>query len=139
MYCNPPSYYWTTHAFQNQAITPPGGNRCINFVAVAIAVNPPHIVSDIVMLGLPLPMIWGLQVSRSRRVGLAVAFGLAGVGLVGCVVRWVSYLVEMNDTSMRKSSAADWRCKISVIAMRVHIILTRPDRSLYHPDHPHIA
>lgn len=74
--CHPPSYYWEIHTFAIPN-TPAAKKNCINLSAIAIAINPPHIVSDIVMMVLPLPTVWRLHISRANKVGLTIAF-LAG-------------------------------------------------------------
>ena len=36
----------------------------------------PHIITDIALICLPMPVIWNLQMSRSRKVSLSFIFGL---------------------------------------------------------------
>lgn len=66
--CLPPSAYWTYPA-QLQ--------KCLNLTALGTWISFPHILSDIVMLLIPLPLVWRLQVSLRKKLGLTVIF-LAG-------------------------------------------------------------
>ena len=63
--CNPVQYFW------NRSI--PGG-KCINNDAYYFATGLSSTIIMITVLALPLPLIWKLQVSLSRRLGLAVIF-----------------------------------------------------------------
>ena len=56
-YCFPPAYYWESYALADTARVHLDKSKCINNQAVAIATNPPNILSDLVMLVLPLPTI----------------------------------------------------------------------------------
>ncbi|KAK7417437.1 hypothetical protein QQX98_004556 [Neonectria punicea] len=50
--------------------------RCINQVATWIANAASTILTDIIILLLPLQPIWKLQLGRQEKIGLSVAFGL---------------------------------------------------------------
>lgn len=50
--------------------------HCINQVATWIANATSTIATDLVILFLPMPQIWKLQLRTSEKVGLTVAFGL---------------------------------------------------------------
>ena len=53
--------------------------RCGNKQLLAIMPPLPWIVTDVVVLIMPLPMIWNLQMPRLQRVGLAGLFLLGGL------------------------------------------------------------
>ena len=99
--CTPPSYFWTTFAISTTNAGLHKG-KCINLEAVILAINPPHIASDIVLLILPLPTVWKLQMSIGRKVGLAITFMSASIGLAGSLARWLIYLTKQGNTSTGK-------------------------------------
>ena len=70
--CTPVSYLW------NKSI--PGGH-CVNTFTIGQMANIPSIVSDVIMLILPMPMVWGLRISSVRKFGLTLVF-LTGSVLV---------------------------------------------------------
>ena len=63
--CSPIAYQW------DKSIV---GGRCFNVLLYYRMVNVPNIVTDVAMLVLPMPMVWRLQTSRSRKAGLTICF-----------------------------------------------------------------
>ena len=63
--CHPIAFAWDKQI--------PGGT-CYNVEAFYKAVNGPLIATDVVMIGLPIPMVWHLQTTRLRKAGLTLAF-----------------------------------------------------------------
>ena len=63
--CSPIAYQW------DRSI--PYG-KCIDVVAFSKASSVPNIVTDFLMLILPLPTLWRLQASVLRKVGLTLVF-----------------------------------------------------------------
>ena len=63
--CFPFHYIWDK--------TIPGG-RCFNVLAFYRWVSFPNILTDLVMLALPIPMIWKLNTSHAKKVGLTFGF-----------------------------------------------------------------
>ena len=54
--------------------------RCLNntywfFMGSSI----PHIITDIALIGLPMPLIWKLQMRRSQKATLSFIFGMGGL------------------------------------------------------------
>lgn len=71
--CNPPSVYWNEYVFPTKnRNTKPGQAACIDSEALSLAINPPNIASDLVLLILPLPIIWRLHAGRAKKVGLTI-------------------------------------------------------------------
>lgn len=71
--CNPVPYYWL-------GATLPGGGTCLDQTAALVADSVISLVSDIIILILPLPLTWSLQMSRNKKlrvIGLLSAGGLA--------------------------------------------------------------
>lgn len=63
--CRPLAYSW------DKSI--PGGH-CMNINEVYRWINLPNILTDVAILVLPLPVIWGLHASKDQKVGLTVTF-----------------------------------------------------------------
>lgn len=60
----------------------PPSNRppaCINFGTLVITMGVLNIATDIIILSLPIPLVWRLQVSKSRRWQLIIVFSLGGL------------------------------------------------------------
>lgn len=63
--CSPFAANWDPHV---------PGAHCINKEALFIWSSFPGIVTDIVMLILPIRVVWNLQISKRLKVGLTVTF-----------------------------------------------------------------
>ncbi len=63
--CIPLQYVW------DKAI--PGG-RCINVLAFYRWISLPNIITDALMLALPIPMVWKLNTSTGKKFGLTIGF-----------------------------------------------------------------
>jgi hypothetical protein len=55
------------------------GATCFNLQAHYSHASIPNIITDLIMLALPLPVLAKLQVPRSTKIGTFVAFGIASV------------------------------------------------------------
>lgn len=75
----------------------------MNNEAATLATPVPHIVTDLVLLVLPMPTVWSLQMSRARKIGLIITFLTASIGMVSCAGRWALYLVTQHNTTVRMS------------------------------------
>ena len=51
----------------------PGG-KCGDIMAVYRWMSLPNLATDLAMLILPLPVIWGLQIRRNQKIGLTLTF-----------------------------------------------------------------
>lgn len=81
--CKPQRIIWDVDIF------PQGCINVLNFNYFNAAF---HIVSDMIMIALPIPILGGLQISTRKRIGLAAVFSL---GLAACaftVVRVTSVI-----------------------------------------------
>ena len=63
--CQPLNYTWDK--------TIPGGH-CININAFYRWISLPNILTDLAMLILPIPLVWSLHTSTSRKIGLTITF-----------------------------------------------------------------
>lgn len=67
--CTPLAYKW------DKSI--PG--RCLDIIEVYRYVSLPNLFTDIMILVLPLPVIWPLQIGRMQKIGLTFTFLTASV------------------------------------------------------------
>ena len=68
--CSPIHFLWTE--------TPSTGH-CIDFLKSFIAMAIPNIATDLVLLALPLPQIWKINLPLTQKLGLIVIFSLGGL------------------------------------------------------------
>ena len=52
---------------------------CIRFGLLVIKMGIVNILTDIIILSLPIPLVWTLQVSKPRRWQLVIVFSLGGL------------------------------------------------------------
>jgi hypothetical protein len=71
--------------------TIPGGH-CVDNTAFLLGNSIPNIATDIAILLLPLPFIWRLQQSKSRKIALSGIFLLAGFVCIVSIIRLVIQL-----------------------------------------------
>ena len=84
--CTPVAYYWDREI--------PGGH-CLNYDKFYIITGAINMVTDAIVLGLPLPVVWTLKISRNRKIGLSFAFALGGFACIASIVR-MALLPELN-------------------------------------------
>lgn len=87
--CTPVAYLWDK--------TIPGG-YCVNFSAFARFTNVGNLTTDILILALPIPIVWSLQLDRHKKIGVCGLFLLGGFVCVASVVRF--YFLEGIDEGM---------------------------------------
>ncbi|KAI1324531.1 putative alpha-xylosidase [Xylariaceae sp. FL0255] len=82
--CRPFSANWGSTEEQNE--------HCyINKDDLYVYGSIPNIVTDIVLLIMPLPIVWGLQAARKIKVALTVTFLVGSAGLVTSIFRFISF------------------------------------------------
>ena len=64
--CQPISAYWNQEP-----------ENCIDYQVFGVWISLPHIVSDLAIMILPLPVLWKMQLKRAKKLGLTITF-LAG-------------------------------------------------------------
>ena len=64
--CTPPEYFWDKDI----------EGSCINSTVSYIATSTLNVFTLLVTLVLPIPVVWKLQMSRMKKVGLIIAFSL---------------------------------------------------------------
>ena len=65
LYCIPPDAFW---------LEDNPSDKCLNHYALEISRSIPHIATDLVMIFVPIPTIYQLQVSRKLRHAIAAMF-----------------------------------------------------------------
>ena len=63
--CTPVNYWW------NRLI--PGG-KCINIDLFFRAYSPPNIITDVLILLLPIRFVWKLEATKAKKIGLTLIF-----------------------------------------------------------------
>ncbi|KAK3374546.1 hypothetical protein B0H63DRAFT_418684 [Podospora didyma] len=67
--------------------------KCGNQVASFIAIGAFNIVTDILILALPIPTVWALKMATAAKIGLTAVFAL---GLIVCVISVVRIVTLTN-------------------------------------------
>jgi hypothetical protein len=57
---------------------PAASGRCIEFGKFALAMSCLNVATDIFMLALPLPVVWGLQINRTKKWLVSLSFVMGG-------------------------------------------------------------
>ncbi|GAB1317019.1 Rhodopsin domain-containing protein [Madurella fahalii] len=81
--CRPFDAHWAHPEVQR--------THCIDKVPLFLWVNFPNIVTDIVMLILPLPIVWKLRISFQLKVALTTTFLIGSTGLAASILRFRSF------------------------------------------------
>ncbi|KAE8395882.1 integral membrane protein [Aspergillus alliaceus] len=87
--------------------------RCINLAQFHYGLQIPNILTDAVILVMPMRVVWSLQVSRARKIILSGIFLLGLVTLIFDIVRLVA-MVEVSeagsDITYEQVSPSVWTC-----------------------------
>lgn len=70
--CKPISYFWT------QVVDPLGG-KCVNIQYLYYSVNIINIITDIILLTLPVHKIWQLQMATKQKIAICGIFLLGSL------------------------------------------------------------
>ncbi|KAI1403214.1 hypothetical protein F4819DRAFT_236498 [Hypoxylon fuscum] len=65
--------------------------HCIDKGALYIWSSFPNIVTDAIMLFLPLPVIWKLRVTTQLKVALTITFLIGSMGLIASILRFLAF------------------------------------------------
>ena len=63
--CRPISQFWSPEGHQG---------RCINYNVFGTWISFPHIITDLVILVLPLPILLKTQMKQAKKIGLIIVF-----------------------------------------------------------------
>ena len=79
---------------------PVEGGSCLDQAAALIADSVISVVSDIIILILPLPLTWSLQMSRNRKLRVMGLLGAGGLATGFSLYRLVLVLKDGNSSDM---------------------------------------
>ena len=60
---------------------------CINYPRLFILYSSLNLVTDAIIVIMPIPVIWRLQMAREKRVTVSIMFGLGGIVIVASAMR----------------------------------------------------
>ncbi|KAL8847953.1 MAG: hypothetical protein Q9221_007018 [Calogaya cf. arnoldii] len=73
------------------------GAKCIDKVNLFLWANFPNILTDVMILLLPMPTIWNLQAPLRLKISLVAIFAVGSLGLAGAIARFVIFF-EKGET-----------------------------------------
>ena len=79
--CYPISAFWSLHGRQG---------RCLNYNVFGTWISVPNIVSDLIMLVLPIPILWKMNLDRTKKLGIILTFAVGCTGILGACIRYES-------------------------------------------------
>ncbi|MCJ1350343.1 MAG: hypothetical protein MMC33_000324 [Icmadophila ericetorum] len=93
--CRPFEYFY------NKSIEGSCGNQTTLVLASCII----NLLVDVIIICLPMPLLWGLQMGRHKKIGLCVIFGL---GTIICVITILRIVSTLNFTIEDFSYTLPW-------------------------------
>ncbi|RSL68624.1 hypothetical protein CEP54_002723 [Fusarium duplospermum] len=108
--CQPFHHFWQ--------VTPDPGTLCrpTNSPAYVLVVVIPNILTDIYLLSIPLPLLWGVNISLRRRLTLMLLFSGALFIMMAGTIRAVTILSSGPEGAVSGSS---WACRETFVAIIV--------------------
>ena len=102
--------------------------NCLDGITQEIAIGGFNIATDLTILLLPLPQLWGLQLNRSRKIGLFIVFLLGSFTLVATIVREVFAITTLStvDQSWNTSDVVVWKTVEMCVGVICSNLLTGP-------------
>ncbi|KAH8426118.1 uncharacterized protein LDX57_003860 [Aspergillus melleus] len=79
--CQPLSYYWTQEG------------TCFDINSFFRWGGFSNIVTDVIMMILPMPVVWELHASTRLKLGILITFLLGSLGLIASIIRFVKFYV----------------------------------------------
>ncbi|CAG7561211.1 unnamed protein product [Fusarium equiseti] len=108
--CQPFNHFWQ--------VTPDPGLICqpTKSPAYVLVVVIPNILTDIYLLSIPLPLLWGVNISLRRRLTLMLLFSGALFIMMAGTIRAVTILTAGPEGAVSGSS---WACRETFVAIIV--------------------
>ncbi|KAJ5397577.1 hypothetical protein N7509_005690 [Penicillium cosmopolitanum] len=72
------------------------GSKCLNMQSVSSLSTLPNIITDVVMLLLPVPVIWSLHTKLITKIQLTFTFALGSLGLITSILRFQFFFVTQS-------------------------------------------
>ncbi|KAF2648664.1 hypothetical protein K491DRAFT_722389 [Lophiostoma macrostomum CBS 122681] len=86
--CKPFSYNWN--------LSLPEGSCAFSGLHLWRYLSIPNVVTTIIMILIPLPVLYNLKVDAATRVGFCLVFTVALVGMIAAIMRFVSFMLVAN-------------------------------------------
>ncbi|KZF23478.1 hypothetical protein L228DRAFT_238042 [Xylona heveae TC161] len=104
--CIPHSYFW------EQYLNPMAKGRCINTYAFFLANGGLSVVTDFIILTVPLPMVWKLQMPTAQKLAVTGIFLLGGFVCIAGIVRlhFLSQMYVTPDFTWNMAQSFIWSC-----------------------------
>ncbi|KAL8898007.1 MAG: hypothetical protein Q9207_006914 [Kuettlingeria erythrocarpa] len=101
--CTPVAFLW------DRSI--PGGH-CIDFSAFSRFTSIMNIVTDILILAMPIPIVWSLHLDKSKKIGVCAVFLLGGFVCLTSIIRFLflGTLGHGVDPTWDFVNAGIWTC-----------------------------
>ncbi|KAH6880810.1 hypothetical protein B0T10DRAFT_609458 [Thelonectria olida] len=108
--CQPFHHFWQ--------VSPDPGALCkpTNSPAYVLVVVIPNVITDIYLLSIPLPLLWGVNISLRRRLTLMLLFSGALFIMMAGTIRAVVILTAGPDGAV---SGSAWACRETFVAIVV--------------------
>ncbi|KAF1850328.1 uncharacterized protein K460DRAFT_390853 [Cucurbitaria berberidis CBS 394.84] len=71
--------------------------KCSNRGAIYIATAVIGVVTDVMLMGIPVPTIWGLQMPTKQKVGLTAIFAIGSITMVTSIIRLVVLIPSLTN------------------------------------------
>lgn len=81
--CSPIRTFWSHRG---------ASGKCLNWPIFGTWISLPNIVSDLLILVLPMRTLWRTQMKPAKKLGLMVTFATGSIGMIGACLRLSSYI-----------------------------------------------
>ncbi|KAI1483618.1 hypothetical protein F4774DRAFT_366040 [Daldinia eschscholtzii] len=119
--CTPFSAHWGTPEEQ--------ATYCIDTEALFVWGSFPNIVTDVILLILPLPIVWNLHASTGFKVGLVITFLFGSIGLITSIFRFIAFYNKNSfiDPTYSAVELIIWTvCEPGVYLIAACLVVYRP-------------
>ncbi|KAF3765378.1 hypothetical protein M406DRAFT_27294, partial [Cryphonectria parasitica EP155] len=119
--CMPFSAHWATTEGQI--------SHCIDTESLYIWCSFPNIVTDVVLLLLPMPVLWNLKASAGMRIGVIITFLFGSTGTITSILRFVAFYDKnpFIDPTWNGVTMIIWTvCEPGVYLIAACLLVLRP-------------
>lgn len=106
--CRPISQFWS----------PTVNGTCGNERVFGITASALNLVTDVIILIMPMPMLWGLHMPVAKKIQLTMAFGLGN---------WYVHVTRLVNQELKFFLKFSSICIISTIRLAVLVTFDKPD------------
>ncbi|KAL8715376.1 MAG: hypothetical protein Q9220_000709 [cf. Caloplaca sp. 1 TL-2023] len=98
--CTPLAYTWDRLHYTGS---------CVHLPAAYLSVSIINLILDVIVIALPMPMLWRLQMPTSKKAAITAIFGVGGAICVITILRIVSvHNLDLNDLSYTAVEDGIW-------------------------------